>query len=614
MKSIVPKSITALFPFALVLPVVPLLPITCHAQVIAAASRLDDVVVTATRSEQTLEKTLAQVAIITREELLAAGNTSLIEILQRRAGLEIRVTGGAGQPAGVFIRGASSQQTLVLIDGLRVGSSTSGSTAFENIPLDLIERIEIVKGSLSGLYGSDAIGGVIQIFTRAAADRRLTAAVGAGSDSGTAANAGFSVREGSTAFTLDAGYDATRAKSATNPAAGTFTYNADRDPYRNTHGLVKLSHTLWQGETLSLAAWQSRGKTDFDSGPGSASNRQTLSGYQLTSENNFASDWQSRLMVGKTHDDSVITSSFGGRIKTTQDQASWLNTFKTALGQVNAGIEWRREKLASDTNYDAQVRDTRSLFAGYAEKLAEGQLEFNLRRDEEEQYGRRNTGSAAYGITLLPGWSGYLRVGRGFRAPSFNDLYYPGFSNPLLKPERSDQAEAGLRYMAAGNRLELAHFENRIDDLIVFDTATFLPQNLKRARITGWEMHGNVDLSAFTIRAALTVQQPEDRDSGRQLRSRARQFGSLGALYRVGAWELGADTVASGHRFDSANENATSRMAGYALLNANLRYKIDKNLSVDVAAGNLTNKHYELAKGYNTPSRSVFVTLRAQVF
>ena len=608
MKPFAPKQIAVLFPFALILPV------PSVAQVNALANRLDDVVVTATRSAQTLNNTLAQVAIITRDDILAEGNASLIEILQRHAGLEIRATGGAGQPAGVFIRGASSQQTLVLIDGLRVGSASAGSTAFENIPLDLIERIEIVKGSFSSLYGSDAIGGVIQIFTRAATARRLTAYIGAGNASSTAANAGFSVREGNTSFTLDAGYNATRAKSATNSAAGPFTYNADRDPYRNTHGLIKLSHTLWQGETLSLAAWQSRGKADFDAGPGSASNRQTLSGYQLTSENNIASDWQSRLAIGKTHDDSVVTADFGGRIKTTQDQASWLHTFKTALGQVNAGIEWRREKLASDTTYDAQQRTTSSLFAGYLEKLGNGQLEFNLRRDEEEQFGRRNTGSAAYGIGLLPEWLGYVRVGRAFRAPSFNDLYYPGFSNPTLKPERSDQAEAGLRFTAAGTRFELAHFENRIDDLIVFDTATFLPQNLKRARIRGWEMNGNVEFSALTLRAALTVQRPEDRDSGRQLRSRARQFGSLGAVYRSGAWELGADTVASGHRFDSANENAASRMAGYALLNANLRYKIDKNLGVDVSAGNLTNKRYELATGYNTPSRSVFVTLRALVF
>ena len=608
MKSFVPKQIAVLFPFALILPVPSL------AQVNALANRLDDVVVTATRTEQTLNNTLAQVAIVTRDDILAAGNASLIELLQRHAGLDIRVTGGTGQPAGVFIRGASSQQTLVLIDGLRVGSASAGSTAFENIPLDLIERIEIVNGSFSSLYGSDAIGGVIQIFTRAATARRLTASIGAGNASSTAANAGFSVREGNTSFTLDVGYNATRAKSATNSAAGPFTYNADRDPYRNTHGLIKLSHTLWQGETLSLAAWQSRGKTDFDAGPGSASNRQTLSGYQLTSENNFASDWQSRLILGKTHDDSVVTADFGGRIKTTQDQASWLHTFKTALGQVNAGVEWRREKLTSDTIYDVQQRTTSSLFAGYLEKLGDGQLEFNLRRDEEEQFGRRNTGSAAYGIALLPRWLGYARVGRAFRAPSFNDLYYPGFSNPTLKPERSDQAEVGLRFMAAGNRFELAHFENRIDDLIVFDTATFLPQNLKRARIRGWEMHGNVEFSALTLRVALTVQRPEDRDSGRQLRSRARQFGSLGAVYRSGAWELSADTVASGHRFDSANENAASRMAGYALLNANLRYKIDKNLSVDVSAGNLTNKRYELAQGYNTPSRSVFVTLRALVF
>ncbi|MEO8104086.1 MAG: TonB-dependent receptor, partial [Betaproteobacteria bacterium] len=516
------------------------------AQVTEPPNRLDNVVITATRTAQPLDSTLAQAIIITREEIDAAGPASLTELLQRKAGLEIRATGGPGQPSSVFIRGANGAHTLVLIDGLRVGSATSGATALEHIPLELIERVEIVKGSLSGLYGSDAIGGVVQIFTRNAAKPRLTSSAGFGSESARAFNTGFSVTEGKSALTFDAGYRDSKPASATNPAAGPYTYHPDRDPYRNTHALVKLTHTLWQGETVGFTAWQTRAKTDFDSGPdGAAMNKQTLSGYQLTSENNFAANWKSRLIVGRTTDDSVIRSSYPGNFRTEQTQASWFNAFATATGHMSAGIEWRGEKLASDTAYDARKRDTTSIFAGYLEKLGPSQLEFTLRRDEETQFGQRNNGSISYGYTLSTGISAYVRAGRAFRAPSFNDLYYPGFSNPTLKPEQSDQAEGGLRVRAKEGRLDVVHFENRINDLIVFDTTTFLPQNLARARIRGWELQAETSFVGMTVKAALTVQRPEDRDTGRQLRSKARRFGSLSAARNFGKWDASADIVAS---------------------------------------------------------------------
>ncbi len=606
----------------LLLPLVVVLSTTqataANAQVTVASNRLDNVVVTATRTAQPLDSTLAQAVVITREEIENAGLASLTELLQRKAGLEIRATGGRGQPSSVFIRGANSTHTLVLVDGLRVGSSTSGATAFENIPLDLIERVEIIKGPLSGLYGSDAIGGVVQIFTRASDKTRLTSSIGYGSDSTLGVSAGFSVTEGKMALTFDAGYRDTKGSSATNPAAGPYTYNADDDAYKNSHALVKLTHTMWQGETVGISAWQSRGKTNFDEGPGPAAiNEQALSGYQLTSENNFAPDWKSRLVVGQTTDDSVITSSYPGTFKTEQSQATWFNEFKTPNGHTSAGVEWRGERVTSDTVYDAGKRDTTSIFAGYLERLGSSQLEFNVRRDEEDQFGSRNTGSVSYGEALSPVLSAYIRGGRAFRAPSFNELYYPGFSNPDLKPEQSDQAEAGLRWRGSGAnkyRFDVTYFENRIDDLIVFDTVTSQPQNLKRARITGWEVQAAGSVVGMTVKAALTVQNPQDRDSGAQLRSRAKQFGSLAASGRVGNWDLSGDVVASSARFDSSNEDPATRMGGYALLNATVRYRIDKTWSVELVGQNLTDKKYELAQGYNPPSRSIFLNVRAVAF
>ena len=561
---------------------------------------------------------MAQVAFISREDIEAAGTSTLVELLQRKAGVEIRSNGGPGQTASVMIRGAKSEQTLLLIDGLRVGSVSSGSPAFENIPLEMIERIEVVKGPLSGLYGSDAIGGVVQIFTRTDSRSRLSADVGFGSYKTRMANAGITAIQGNTAFTLNAGYqDVGAPRSASNADAGPFIFNPDRDPYRNSNVLAKLSHTFSSGANLSASAWQSVGHIRFDAGPDdNPSNKQILSGIQLNGEFQFTSFWKSSLRVGQTTDDIRVESAvFPDTFKSEQNQGVWFNQFNTGFGELNVGAELRKEKVASEnTNFDAKTRDTRSIFGGYLGQFGASKIELALRRDQEDQFGRRNTGSLAYGYKLSSAFRVYARVGSAFRAPSFNDLYYPQFSNPLLKPERSRQAEAGIKFSQSEYNASLVYFDNRIGDLIVFDLATFLPQNINRARIKGWELGGDTVVAGLALKAALTVQQPEDVETGKQLRSRARQFGNLSASRTFGAFAVSTDISASSRRFDSGDEAAGSRMAGYALLGASLRYRIDKTWIVELSGQNLTNRGYELARGYNTPQRTVFVRIKTVAF
>ena len=576
--------------------------------------QVEQLIITAARTPQLLVDTLATTSVISREEIDAAGNATLAELLQRKAGVEIRATGGAGQPAGVFMRGANSQHTLLLVDGLRLGSATSGSPAFENVALDMIERIEIVKGPLSSLYGSDAIGGVVQIFTRKSERSRLQANIGFGTDSAYAFNAGFTAVEGNTSVTLNAGHRQVRARSATNADAGSFTFDPDRDPYKNSNVSFDISHTLWQGETISLKAWQSRGAVHFDNGPGDdARNRQTLSGIAVSSVNQITTDWTSRLNIGRTTDDSRVTSSFPGTFKTEQNQAVWINEFKSVRGSTSAGVEWREERVTSSTNYNQRKRKTGSLFAGYLERFGESneqQLDFSIRRDEEDQFGKRNTGSIAYGLRLSPAVLLYARRGRAFRAPSFNDLYFPGFSNPNLKPERSEQGEIGVRWNTSVSRASLVYFDNRIDDLIAFDLVTFTPLNVRKARIKGWELSGDTLFAGVSIKGALTAQKPIDANTGLQLRSRAKLFGSLAANYSIGQWQIGSDVVASGRRYDSATESASSRMGGYAILNARVAYQVNKMWSIEVNAQNIADRKYEMARGYNPQNRSVFLNLK----
>src|ERR1700674_2265063 len=332
---------------------------------------LEPVVVTATRG-LTPAPTLRDAIVITREDLDASGALSLAAVLQRRAGIEFRATGGPGQPQTLFIRGAGSAQTLVLVDGLRVGSATVGTTSIENIPLEIIERIEIVKGPMSSLYGPEAIGGVIQIFTRGKSVPHLFVATAYGTDGDARASAGLSTADATTRVSLAAGFRRVDAPSATNPRA-TFAYNPDRDPYENAFANLRASQQFWQGEILELEAFVTRSPTHFDAGPGDDRNDQTISGARLTSSNHFASWWASRLAAGSGLDRLVIHGNFPNLFETRQDQASWINEFSVPLGSLLGGAEFLRQQVASDeekTRFSRTRRDTKSGFLGLNQSLA----------------------------------------------------------------------------------------------------------------------------------------------------------------------------------------------------------------------------------------------------
>jgi vitamin B12 transporter len=575
-------------------------------------NQIDEVLVTATRMPLAESATLAQATVITRRDIETAGPVSLAELLQRRAHVEIRTTGGAGQPSGVFIRGANAQQTLVLVDGQRIASATSGSAAFEGIPLDSIERIEVVRGPMSGLYGSDAIGGVVQIFTRGHSAPRLVAEAGAGSQSTLGASAGFSTVEGKLSLNLNAAYRETNAQSATNARAASFVYNPDRDPYKNVNGSLKLSYEMWQGEVVTASAWQSRGRVKFDNGPAEdPRSEQNLTGFQVSSENNFAEFWRSTLRAGQTIDEIKSFYSFGGRFKTTQNQLSWQNQLKTPVGAWLIGYEHLEQRVGGTTDYNQPKRTTQSAFASVNESIDWQRLSGNVRYDREDQFGERTTGALSYGIQLADDEVVFMSAGRAFRAPSFNDLYFPGFSNPTLKPERSQSVEYGWRVKRPEFGFNLAVFDNRIDDLIAFDFATNAPQNIRRARIKGVEFGGSITWDGYKWSTALTTQRPLDGETNKQLRSRAKHFGTLALSKTFGKWDFTGDVNASSKRFDSANESPASMLPGYAVINGSVRYRVDKTWSVELSAQNLADKQYELARGYNTPGRALYVSVRA---
>ena len=594
-----------------------------HAQVappLAFQQSIDAVMVTASRGLNPTT-TMRDAVVITREDLEAAGPLSLAEVLQRRAGIEVRATGGPGQPQTLFIRGAGTAQTLVLVDGMRVGSATVGTTSIEHIPLEMIERIEVVKGPMSSLYGPEAIGGVVQVFTRGKSVPHLFVATSYGTDNDRRVSAGLSTADETTRVSLAGGIRGVDARSATN--ARSFFYNPDRDPYANAFFNVRASQRLWQGETLELDAFTTRSRTHFDNGPGDDRTDQAISGAKLSSSTEVFPGWSSRLTVGEGLDRLAIRGAPPNSIETRQDQASWINEFATSRGAIVAGLEFLRQRVVTDDSanpFTKTRRDTKSEFLGVNEAYAGQRFEASARRDEDEQFGKRTTGSVSYGFD----WPSVARLSatyaRGFRAPTFFDLYGPTIEgeykpNPGLEPERSKSYEVALKSdPAAAAQWRLTAFDHRFENLIVYSFAESTVNNVASARARGIEAAFEGRWRQTRLRAAFTAQRPRDEGTGKRLQGRAQQYGTFDATRDFGSWTAGISVLASGARFDSTNESPDSRLGAYAVVDARLRYAFDKRWSAELSATNLADRKYESAVGYDAPRRAVMLSVRFESY
>jgi vitamin B12 transporter len=484
----------------------------------------------------------------------------------------------------------------------------------------MIERVEVVKGPMSSLYGPEAMGGVIQIFTRGKAVPHLFIASAYGTDNDRRASAGVTTVDDGTEVALAAGVRAVDARSATNPRAG-FLYNPDRDPYANAFFNARASQRLWQGETLSLEGFTTRSRTHFDSGPGDDRTEQQVSGAKLSSSTEFMPWWASRLWVGSGRDRLVAYGSFPSVFETQQDQASWINEFRSEQGTILLGAETNRQRIVTDANppFAKTRRDIDSAFIALNEAVADQRVEASARHDRDAQFGGRNTGSVSYGwdIASLARLSG--TAARGFRAPTFFDLYGPASDfyhpNPDLQPERSSSREITLQSAPAGAaQWKITAFDQRFDNLIVYSFTDLTVQNVARARSRGIEVSAEGRTFETRWRAAFTAQRARDEDTGLQLQGRAQRHGSVEVSRDFGKWTAGISVFASGQRFDSATESAASRLGGYAVVDARLRYAFDKRWSVELSAANLGDRRYESAVGYDAPRRTVLLNIRFESF
>jgi len=582
---------------------------------------LPPVAVTATRQAQPIADLLADLTVIGPAEIARAGVQSLAELLQRQPGVEIVQNGGPGAVSGVFLRGANRGQTLVLIDGVRMASSSAGATTLEAIPLDQVERIEVLRGPASSLYGADAIGGVIQVFTRRGGGAVTgNASAGYGTYATWDAKGGIAGSAGPVTFAVQAGAKESKGFNAiANPA--NFLYNPDRDGYTNRSVSANAGVTFAPGQELRGQYFRSRLNNQFDGGPDYDDRTITVAEtWQVQSRNRLASFWVSQLVAAQGVDDSQSQTGYGNfPFRTTQRQYTWQNELALSYGMLTAGYERREERVATDVAFATTTRDTDSVFGIYQLRADAHALQANLRHDQSSQYGGQTTGAIAYSYRFASAWRATVGYSTGFKAPSFNDLYYPDFANPNLVPETSRNLEGGVYWndTVAGAAVEARAiaYRNRISELIVFQCdASFncAPHNVDRATLDGVTLGLDVRAAGgASLAASLDLQSPEDDLTGKLLPRRARQHGALALGIPVGPARVGVELVASSLRYDDA-ENLV-RMGGYAICNLTGEWTVGRDVTLFARADNVFDKNYELAAGYATGGATVFAGVRALI-
>lgn len=602
-----------------------------------AAESAGEIVVTATRTAQTADESLVPVHVITRDQIEQSQARSVEELLSGLAGIDSTVSGGYGKTTSLYLRGTGSGHVLVLIDGVRAGSATLGSTQFESLPVSEIDRIEVVRGPASSLYGSDAIGGVIQIFTRRASKPfQVDAEAGYGThDTGSAA-AGVSGETGDTRYSLRAsrfhtgGFDAQR-NGAPTPYGPTQNL-PDRDGYTNTAASFNLSRRFANGATLEAGALESRGDAEYD-----GFYARTQSGQRAISAKagiSPLSAWRSQLSVGTYLDvaDNYYTdNTLGSRIETRRETAGWQNDFTLAEKQiVTAGLDALTEEVGGTIAYSETKRDNTAGYLQYLGEFGAVSLQLGGRRDHSSDYGDTNTGQAVLGVRLSPTLRLTAAHGTAFKAPTFNDLYWPADSytysgityisvgNPALLPEESRSSEIGLDYRPAAQlQLLLNAFQTDIRNLIGWnttqtapDTYTTMPENISQAHIDGVETQLRAEIAGWTTRAAYTWLDPRDETTGNLLARRAQSTFRLDMDRRIDRLRVGADWLAQGERYDDSYN--TVRLHGYGVLNLRAQYSLTRTWWLRARLDNIADMQYETVATYNTPGRGLFVSIGYQ--
>ncbi len=599
---------------------------TAAARAAPGVDPVNTVQVIGTRAPTALSRVVADVVVIDRERIRASSADSVEDLLRREGGMQLSRNGGAGQSASILIRGSGASNTLVLIDGVRVGSATLGQTDLAAISLAQVDRIEIMRGPGSSLYGADAIGGVVNIVTRrgeGAVYLSGNAAVGShGSGEGYVALSGahsmFDYAVGVSGETSD-------GVSAILPGDAFGQYNPDDDGFTRS-GLQLGGGFSWQtGQRIGLSYNASRLKSRFDSAqyqppdfaPDATPDFRNRLDTQLAAidySGVFSEAWTGSLRASYQSDQlesgAAVISIYDTERRQITAQATWT---PTAAQQLLFAVDLLRESITS-SDYAAPDRDNTGLVLGYTGRFGANKLQADLRWDHNSVYGNQTTGKLGWGYDLAGGWSLRAVAGTAFRAPTFNDLYFPNFGIVTLQPERSRSIEAGLDYRVQKTTLGMTAYYNKVSDLIGYqsDPAQCPPGfnfgcagNTSSALLQGVTVQGVQAWGDFQFTLALDWLNAKDTDTDMTLPRRASNQQTLAVDWNSGPWQLGGTLLNVGSRPD-----AGVLLPAYQLLNLNARYRVAGQWQIEARVQNALDEAYQPVKDYQGSPRIFWLGLR----
>ena len=605
-----------------------------------------ETVITATRTPTFLDDQLSDITLISQKEITRSGFTTLTEVLNSVAGVQTTPDTVRGANASIFMRGTNSTHALILVDGQRISSATTGATAIQHIPLSQIERIEILRGPASSLYGADALGGVIQVFTKTGeGNPGVTSTASMGSFGTSTASAGYGKKIDATTYYFQIGAENTRGFNDIKAAKGGLfdAYNADRDGYRQSNLGLQVAHQFSPALELSANYLQSASGKRSDNSNCDASwsvctsdfdnhDRQRLETIGLRAAYQVNSNWKMQTRWGESKDDLQSWLYDPGtalasvpRYTTRQRQFSWQNDVKWGPGLWMTAIEWRGVQVNSSQSLDVNNQFTQSAVTGYQAWIDRHLFQASMRHDAISRLGSNNTGSVSYGYRMTPHWVAKVATGTGFHAPSFNDLYWPldyaNFfqGNPQLRPEKSRNREIGLVFDREGAHASATVYRNLVKDLIAYTTDDVsglgTMSNVGAATLKGVSLQARYQWRNWKFASSYDVQSALDDSTGNTLARRVPRTISLDLTRQFDALSLSSRVQANSHKFNDANNS--QKLAGYAVIGFRAAYQLDREWAFTSSIQNALNRDYVVIRGsfapysdYATAGRSLTLGLR----
>ena len=566
---------------------------------------LDPIVVTATLGPKTRGESDSSVTVIDDEDIQRLQPQTFEELLVGQPGLDITSNGSFGKNISVFTRGTGSESTVFLVDGVRLRSATTGSTAWQYFPPQMVERVEIVRGSRSNLYGADAVGGVIQAFTHSAeTGNEGWVQAGGGNFNTQEYVAGAAGTEGRMKYSLSASHLETD---------GTAVVEGGEDKgYRNTSALASVAHQFDSGGGAGVVLMRAQGNTEFEGGDTDFT-IQTL-GFRLDTP--ISDYWRSRILLAESLDESDNRDTFGNSTFDTKTRsARWENQISIGRHEYIVGGELLVDEVDSTTEYDESSRTNAAVFGQALLNFGPTDFQLSLRADDNEAFGREETGAVAMGVDLDRNHRARVSYSTSFRAPTFNDLYFPNFGNADLQPETAGSVELGIGGNYTRWFWDAAIYQTDADDLIVFTfkDGRFAPFNVNEARIRGIELSAGLELEEWTVQAAASVTDPRNRETDNRIRRRSAKQFRVDLDRDFGRVSLGTTVKGQGYRYDDADNE--ERIAGFVTWDLRAKWEIDSHWTTNLTVDNVLDREYSTAqrfdgRAYIAAGRTAMLTIR----